>query len=181
VSSPSSRPTWDEHWIDAARNAAKRSLCSRDQVGAVIVNTRREIVATGYNGPPAGFEHDDKPCRTWCARAAGQEGLGFLTVVGKPVPKTPAPDLLDPAYGDCPSLHAEANALMMSDKTRRYGGTLYVNSHVCFSCAKLIANSGLRRAVVAPSQESMHRTPSTGYALLNNCGLDVHIIEEFTL
>lgn len=157
------RPTWDEHWIQAAANAAQRSLCSRDQVGAVIVDTRNEIVSTGYNNPPRGFIHEGKPCTVWCARAAARlDGSVY-----------DPPDLM---YGDCPSLHAEANALMMSEKAHRQGGTIYVNSHVCFTCAKLIANSGIKRVVVCPSGKADHRGPDAGYVFLRTCGLTVEII-----
>lgn len=51
-------------------------------------------------------------------------------------------------YEDCISIHSEANALLHSDYTaRKDGGTIYVNGRPCFSCAKLIANSGIRRVV----------------------------------
>jgi dCMP deaminase len=151
------RPTWDEYWVQAARNAATRSLCSRDQVGAVIVDVHNEVISTSWNGPASGFEHHDQPCVLWCARA--QKDQDF-----------------DPGYNDCPSLHAESNALMMSDKTRRRGGTIYVTSHVCFPCSKLVANSGLSRLVVAPAHDHAHRDPGRGYTLLLNCGMKVDVL-----
>src|SRR5688500_7731603 len=151
------RPSWDQYWIQAAHNAATRSLCSRDQVGAVIVDRHNEIVSSGWNGPPSGFEHDGQPCVLWGARA--QKDRDF-----------------DPEYNDGPSLHAEANALMMSEKARRRGGTLYVTSHVCFPCSKLVANSGVSRLVIAPSHDAGHRDSGRGYTLLANCGLKVDVL-----
>lgn len=171
------RPTWDEYWIQAANNAATRSLCSRDQVGAVIVDVHNEIVSTGWNGPPSGFEHDSQPCTVWCARAqAGR--VDNVSVVSEDTGNVITIDFdqaLDPAYNDCPSLHAESNALMMSEKARRRGGTLYVTSHVCFPCSKLVANSGVSRLVVAPAHDAGHRSPERGYALLKICGMAVDI------
>jgi dCMP deaminase len=154
------RPTWDEYWVQTARGVATRSLCSRDQVGAVIVDMHNEIVSSGWNGPPSGFVHNDQPCLVWCARANAD----------------PQVQRLDPGYVDCPSLHAESNALMMSEKARRRGGTIYVTSHVCFSCSKLVANSGLSRLVVAPAHDHAHRDPGRGYTLLLNCGMKVDVL-----
>lgn len=81
---------------------------------------------------------------------------------------------LDPGYADCPSLHAEANALSVCDRSQREGGTIYVTSAVCFNCAKLVANSGLARVVVgASATEHAHRQPEASYEFLRSCGLTV--------
>jgi dCMP deaminase len=150
-------PTWDEYWVNQAYGAARKSLCARDQVGAVIVDRDNHIVSTGWNGPPRGFDHREQPCTAWCARA--QNGVE-----------------LDPGYTDCPSLHAEANALLMSDPLRRKEGTLYVTSHMCFTCSKSVANAQLARLVVSPRHEAGHRTPERGYALLRMIGMKVEIL-----
>lgn len=79
-------------------------------------------------------------------------------------------------YSDCPSLHAEANALMTCDRSVREGGTIYVTSHVCYGCAKLIANSGLRAVVVvlaADERDRAYRDPDKSYALMEQCGVEV--------
>ena len=81
----------------------------------------------------------------------------------------------DPDYNDCPALHAEANAISVCDYAARQHGTLYVTSHVCFGCAKLIANSGIARLVVAPDDEAAWRRPDLSYDLLLRCGLKVDI------
>ena len=156
----SPRPTWDQHWLEAARNATRRSLCSRDQVGAVIVNSENELIATGYNGPPRNFDHGDKLCVEWCARAG----------------KALEGQTLDLGHTDCPSIHAEANALLRAAKYARVGGTLYVTSHVCINCAKLVANSGIARVVVNPASPATHREADTGYTLMRACGLTVDIL-----
>ncbi len=51
-----SRPNWDLYFIRIAREVASRSTCPRASVGAVIVRGYR-ILATGYNGAPAGKPH----------------------------------------------------------------------------------------------------------------------------
>jgi dCMP deaminase len=154
------RPSWDQTRVEMALAIARRSLCSRDQVGAVIVDAGNKVIGEGYNGPPANFSrtHPDAHCHSWCARGSDGE-----------------PPLSD--YSDCPSLHAEANALMMSDRSLRSGGTIYVTSNVCFTCAKLVANSGLARVVVLVRYEHQHRNSASSYEFLRRCGLTVEIVE----
>lgn len=158
------RPNWDQTWIAVAKTIARRSLCSRDQVGAVIVSKSNRLLETGYNGPPAGFQTDNQPCTSWCVRAT-------------PAALQVAPRALDKNYADCPALHAEANALLRGDRAAREGGTIYVTSGVCFGCAKLIANSGLAMVVaVDPTlriERHKHRNTEKSYAFLEQCGITV--------
>lgn len=146
-----------------AAELARRSLCVRDQVGAVIVDLQNKIIGEGYNGPPRGFEHNDKPCFEWCKRVhMAQSGTAHgLT--------------LD--YSDCPSLHAEANALLQADRSLCAGGTIFVTSHVCFGCAKLIANSGLAYVVVRSAVKE-HRPVQATLDFLAACGVHCKIYEE---
>ena len=138
---------------------AQRSLCVRDQVGAIIVSPTQRIVAEGYNGPPAGFQHEGLTCDRWCNRSAWKGATGILQT----------------DYSDCPALHAEANALMVCDRKDREGGTIYTTSHVCMPCAKLIANSGLAAVYVHATQQHDHRNPLASYEFLRACGLEVFI------
>src|SRR5262252_8781413 len=52
----SARPSWDQYFMTITRQVAERSTCLRAKVGAVIVRDR-SILATGYNGAPAGMPH----------------------------------------------------------------------------------------------------------------------------
>lgn len=149
------RPTVDETFMEMARVAGRRSLCAKAQVGALIADTTHRIVQTGYNGPPSGYRHGLQPCNIWCKR---------------PSSLTPSPD-----YSDCVTLHAEANALMWSDRSLRMGGTIYVTSHICWGCAKLIANSGLSRVVVRTDRADQHRNPLASYQFLVDCGLGIDL------
>lgn len=148
------RPSVHDTRMAMARTIALRSLCARDRVGAIITDMTNHIVGEGYNGPPAGFYHGNQPCTIWCKRSSASP--------------QPSPD-----YSDCPSLHAEANALLMSDRSKRMGGTIYVTSHVCFGCAKLIANSGISTVYVETERTDVHRNPGASYSFLSDCGLDV--------
>lgn len=54
------RPKWDVYMMRVAYLAATRASCDRKHVGAVIVTPDHRIVATGYNGAPAGMESCDE-------------------------------------------------------------------------------------------------------------------------
>ena len=50
------RISWDEYFLSLAKLISTRSTCPRASVGAIIVKDKR-IIATGYNGAPAGAHH----------------------------------------------------------------------------------------------------------------------------
>lgn len=154
------RPNWHVVRLAMARELARRSLCVRDQVAALIVDPNGKIIGEGYNGPPSGYHHSGLPCDRWCTRGNGVSA-----------------GLVLPDYSDCPALHAEANALMMSDRSLRQGGAIYVTSHICFSCAKLIANSGLTLVRVDAVKAHAHRRAEASYDFMRECGLVVMVTE----
>ena len=122
------RPTWDEYFMEIARQVATRSTCLRRHVGAIIVRDKR-ILSTGYNGPPRGLRHCDE---TGCLR----EQLG--------IPSGQRQEI-------CRGLHAEQNAIIQAalHGVSVEGGTVYVTHQPCITCAKMIINSGIVRAVCA--------------------------------
>ena len=124
------RPSWDEYFMSIARLVAERSTCLRRHVGAVLVRDRH-ILATGYNGPPAGLPHCDE---TGCIR----EKLG--------VPSGERHEL-------CRGIHAEQNAIIQSANygTGIRGATIYATLHPCSVCAKMIINAGIVRVVTDDS------------------------------
>lgn len=139
--------SWQDTWLDVALVVAKRSKCSRAQVGAVIVDSKQRVIATGYNGPAATYETTGT-CINWCERA-----------------KT---GVLDKTYDTCPSIHAEANALLYVDRSAVEGGTLYVTTAPCFACAKLISNSGIKHVVWLRSNDA-HRQPEEVINYFKQC------------
>lgn len=156
---PSGRPSWDETRIAMARELAKRSLCTRDRVGAIIVDRENKVIGEGYNGPSKLFEHADEPCTAWCQRTINAK----LDPINGPYKD----------YSDCPALHAEANALMMSDRSLRIGGMIYISSHPCMPCAKLISNSGLTGVFVGHDGAHEYRRDGGVYGYLMNLGIRV--------
>lgn len=153
-----SRLDWDTVWENVAVQVAHRTLCTKARVGAVITDAHNRMIATGYNGPPAGFEHNERPCTEWCGRGS-YEGT----------------DPAGAALFACPAVHAEANALLSSERDARIGGTIYINKHPCWECTKLIANSGLARVVLKPLKRS---TPEHEQCMdfLEACGLTVEVV-----
>lgn len=118
------RASWDDYFLELARATSTRATCLRRKHGAVIAKGRR-IVATGYNGSPSGFPHCEEGA---CPRANSTAAQGYN-------------------YEQCIAIHAEANALLFSSPEERDDATLYCTGAPCFSCAKLIANSGVSEVV----------------------------------
>lgn len=50
---------WDGYFIGLARYISTASKDPSTQVGAIIVNSQRRIMSTGYNGFPCGVEDSD--------------------------------------------------------------------------------------------------------------------------
>lgn len=157
------RLTWDETWLGVARVIARRSRCTRDQVGAVIVDADQVPLVASYNGPPPGFEPPTEYCRDWCPRAQlGKDGR---------------PAALDHLYEDCPANHAEANALARTNWHDAHDATIYVTSGVCYQCAKLIAASGLHRVVLPTGRhEPAHRDPHKVHQALLDWGIQLDYV-----
>lgn len=158
------RPSWDETWMRVAQVVAQRSLCSRAQCGAVIVDPANRIVATGFNGPPAGMSTKlgahGGDCRDFCPR--GANGPTAESII---------------SYSDCISIHAELNSLGFCDRTAREGGTIYITGAPCWTCGKAVANSGLIRVVIAhEGQDRSYRAPETTVDLLMASGLQVSLL-----
>ncbi len=57
------KPDWDAYFLEMAEVIAKRSPDKKRQVGCVIVDEHRRVVATGYNGTPASY--DDSHIDWW--------------------------------------------------------------------------------------------------------------------
>lgn len=146
------RRTWDSIWMEVATTIAKRARCVRSQVGAVVIDTSNRIGAVGYNGPPAGLKVMG-PCDEWCPRVRTGGAPAF--------------------YDDCYTSHAEMNCLLQANSRDIAGGTLYVTRVPCFTCAKVIANSGVARVVFRYMPEDVDRDPQRSLDMLRQSGLRV--------
>lgn len=150
----SERPDWDEYFLSIAQAVAARADCTRRQVGAVIVRQQR-IVATGYNGAPAGMPG----CLSGaCPRGHHRQitfDNGSWCACGHP---WPCPDYHAPGSGYntpagyCIAIHAEANAILYAGRERCLAAILYITHHPCDGCAKLIWAAGIAR-IICPDGE----------------------------
>ncbi|MGC8608267.1 MAG: deoxycytidylate deaminase [Thermoplasmata archaeon] len=124
----SERPSWDEYFMRMAYLAASRATCTRRKVGAVIVNDKN-VLATGYNGPPSNTAHCDV---TGCIR----EDL-----------KIPSGE----RHELCRGLHAEQNAIIQAavHGVSIKNSTIYVTTHPCVVCSKMIMNAQMKEIVYA--------------------------------
>jgi dCMP deaminase len=121
------RPSWDEYFLDVAGLVARRSTCLRRNVGAILVKDKR-ILATGYNGAPAGLKH--------CL------DIGCLRQKLN-IPSGQRHEL-------CRALHAEQNALIQASLygISVKGSTLYATCQPCVICAKMLINAGIKEIVI---------------------------------
>ncbi len=148
-----SKPSWDEYFMQIATVVKSRADCRRRQVGAVIVKDYR-ILATGYNGTPHGI----KNCtQGGCLRCQKRE-KGEI-------------DWYE--YEEsCICLHAEQNAIIQAAYlgVSTKGATLYSTTNPCSTCAKMMINAGIIRVVC---QKNHH--DEEGMKLLRQANVEVEI------
>jgi dCMP deaminase len=137
-----SRPTWDEWGLALAATVATRADCTRRQVGAVLMTPDHSIVATGYNGAPAG----EKGCLTAAACPRGRSD-----VPGYDDPSVRAGEAEGSSYdigpGACIAIHAEQNALLRATWDEMFGATLYVTDEPCPGCWRMIRATPIHMVV----------------------------------
>ena len=122
-----SRPSWDQYFLTITRQVAERSTCLRAKVGAVIVRDKN-ILATGYNGSPAGLPH--------------------CTEVGCLIYRSVTPN--GETEENCfRTIHAEINAITQAAKNGAAirGAHVYITHSPCIHCFKVLINTGVERIV----------------------------------
>jgi dCMP deaminase len=115
---PRERVSWDEYFMNIAREVSTRSTCDRKFVGAVIVREKC-ILATGYNGSIRGLPHCDEEGHLM------EEGHCVRTVHAE----------------------ANAIVQAARNGNRIDGASIYVTASPCWGCFRLIANAGIGRIV----------------------------------
>jgi dCMP deaminase len=121
------RPSWDEYFMEVCEAISKRATCDRGRSGCVIAKNH-QILVTGYVGAPAGLPHCDE---------AGHQLKKMLHDDGN-------------VTNHCVrTVHAEQNAICQAAKRGIpiAGATLYCRMTPCRTCAMLIINCGIGRAV----------------------------------
>ena len=112
------RSSWDQYFMDIAKQVASRATCDRKHVGALLVRDRT-ILSTGYNGSIRGLPHCDE--------------VGHMMENGHCVATVHA--------------EANAIIQAAKNGVAIDGATIYTTASPCWPCFKLIANSGCVRIV----------------------------------
>lgn len=110
------RKTWEQYFMDIARQVATRSTCDRRHVGAIIVRDR-SILSTGYNGSIKGLAHCDD--------------VGHMMEDGHCIRTVHA--------------EANAIVQAANNGVSINNSDIYITSFPCLNCFKLIANAGINR------------------------------------
>ena len=118
------RPSWSEYFMAITKLVAMRSTCLRRHVGAILVKDKR-ILATGYNGTPAGLRHCEE---VGCLREDSS------------IPSGERHEL-------CRGLHAEQNVIIQAAYHGIIinGSVLYCTNKPCVICTKMIINAGIKK------------------------------------
>ena len=120
------RPDFDEYLLKIASVVAERSTCRRHHMGAVAVKDKH-ILATGYNGAPAGA----RDClELGCLRNERNIESGTQQEI-------------------CRAIHAEQNVIIQSGLhgVSLEGSTVYCTHTPCVLCAKMLVNARIKRFV----------------------------------
>ena len=113
----------DSFAMAVAHACAERSTCMRRRVGCVLLNDKRHIIATGYNGVAAGLPHCNE--KHACVGANSPSGTNL---------------------DDCRAIHAEQNALLQCKNIYEIE-TCYTTTAPCITCLKLLLNTSCKRIV----------------------------------
>jgi dCMP deaminase len=146
------RPDIDEYFLKIASVAAERSTCRRHHMGAVAVKDKH-ILATGYNGAPAGL----KDClELGCLR----DELG--------IPSGERHEI-------CRGIHAEQNVIIQATLhgVSLEGSTIYCTHTPCVLCAKMLVNAKIKRFV-----SFRQYNDSSFIDLFKEAGIEVNIKER---
>ncbi len=118
------RLPWPEYFMRITYMVAERSTCSRRKVGAIAVKNNH-ILATGYNGAPAGLDHclDIGCLRQELSIPSGER------------------------HEICRAIHAEQNLIIQSavHGANLHGADIYCTTFPCGICAKMLINCGIKQ------------------------------------
>jgi len=127
------RKDWDTYFMDIAYMASTRSRCGRRKVGAVLVQGKK-LLGTAYNGAPSGVPDCEE---AGCMLVEEYEMKALDNGEEQMVKKERC----------VRTIHAEQNLLLFTDRSDREGSTVYVTDQPCWTCANMLANSGVTEIV----------------------------------
>ena len=132
------RPSWDEYFMQIVEMVGARGTCDRGKAGCVITLDKR-IISTGYVGSPTGISHCDEVGHEMhtVKHEDGHESMHCIRTT-----------------------HAEQNAICQAARfgIALNGATLYCKMTPCYTCAKMIINTGIKRVVCAQDYHAGNRS-----------------------
>ena len=137
----------DWYFLKMANLASERATCKRRKVGCILVNSKKHVIATGYNGVAAGQEHCiDNPCK----------GANFKSGEGLDV---------------CNAIHAEQNALLQCKDVYEID-RVYTTLEPCVHCTKLLLNTSANQIIygekyVHDLSRKLWESSGRGYTYIN--------------
>ena len=143
---------WKKHWIGHARALSGMSPCPRGIVGALIIDPRNNIVASGFNGGPRG--------------AIGELCGGEFCERSKR-------GILSGQQVEIGCHHAELNAIAnaAAKGVSTDGCSLVCSVSPCLACAKLIHHAGIVEVITAANYDPR------GATYLRAVGVTVEVVE----
>jgi dCMP deaminase len=150
------RPSWDEYFMNIAELSGTRGTCDRGRSGCAIVRDKR-ILCTGYVGSPMGLNHCDE---------IGHEMHTVISEDG-----TTSRHCIRTSHAE---LNAIANAARLGVSLE--GSTLYCHMTPCYTCAKIIINSGIKRVIAKMDYHAGQRSKK----IFNEAGIDYELLSNKT-
>jgi dCMP deaminase len=123
------RKDWDTYFMDIAFMVSTRSRCPRRHVGTVLVQGKK-LLGTAYNGAPMGVQDCSE---AGCMIVEEYEAAPAGSSSGEMIKKQRC----------IRTIHAEQNLLLFTDRVDREGSIVYVTDQPCWTCANMLANSGI--------------------------------------
>lgn len=139
------RPDRDTWAMQMASLTAQRSTCCRRNVGAVLLNERGHVLATGYNGVAAGQLHCNETVEKFEPYPSGPNQF-HRRIQTFPNACSGAHSPSGTNLDGCQAIHAEQNALLQCRDVYAIH-TCYVTASPCITCAKLLLNTSCHRIV----------------------------------
>lgn len=126
------RKDWDTYFMDIAYMVSTRSRCPRRHVGAVLVQGKK-LLGAAYNGAPMGIPD----CSEIGCMIVEQYEKIVMNGLVKMMKKQRCTR----------TIHAEQNLLLFTNWNDREGSLVYVTDQPCWTCANMLANSGVAEIV----------------------------------
>ena len=127
----------NDYYLSVTKAVSYGSSCPPGKQHGCIAVKHNRIVATGYNGPPAGHAHCgiDCPLDLYKAKNKGKKNFDL-----------------------CPAVHAEINTILTAAMlgTAIEGAIFYVTKRPCANCLKALQNLHLGGVVFLQDDEETH-------------------------